>query len=94
MLKKERFIDCYKKWIKDGVLPCDGLCGALPDYLYFRDSFQLIIPTKSERLMHGEDGGNGGLYWGKMDHREPSGEFNSLRQTIVLLCAVMEGEEF
>lgn len=94
MRKNKRFIDCYMKWIITGNMPNAGLCNSLPIYLRNSKSFRLIYPPEKERQTHHKEGGHP-LFWGTSNrHNESIIAFTSLRQTIVLLCAVMEGEKF
>lgn len=94
MKKNKRFIDCYMEWIKTGKLPKRGLCYSLPLSLSANKSFSLISPTIQECINNSKEGG-GIVLWGISNYAiESSNDFTPLRQTIVLLCAVMEGEEF
>lgn len=81
-------------WIETGEMSHIGLCSSLPLTLQVKKSFQLIKPTLEECVVNRIEGGSKG-FWGIMDlNTEWLCEFTSLRQTIVLLCAVMEEEKF
>lgn len=91
--KKETFLSLYNQWIRRGKLPMiwsGGLCSSLPNHLYQSEAFKMIEPQTEDDIRFGE------AYWGCGEplaswEVEQYG-FTPLRQTIMLLCACLNGE--
>ena len=86
----KKYLDFYQKYAKKGVLPTNGLCAS------FRDDelFRLIDPDEGERISYwGYDGIiRDGLETVSPPYHDEHYGFTSLRQTVVLLMAAMNGE--
>lgn len=88
------FLELYKKWIENELLPENGLCLCVPDELIktldlFNPDYDEILDLTRENIAC--------VYWGSgmsissNDIKRRRG-FTPLRQTIVLLCAALNGE--
>lgn len=89
MKKKTPFLDFYKRYGKDGIMPSPGLCLSMHEPLI--DLFDPGWPPDRDRMgyLWGYDGKR--RLFSRADYRVEY-EFTPLRQTIVLFCAVISGE--
>lgn len=86
-----KFLELYKKWMKAGALPKDGLCNSLPEELNESDAWKLIVPSEIEMLENLRNGG-GYYFWGSENKYLPFKTFTPQRQTIMLVAAALNGE--
>jgi hypothetical protein len=100
--KPTLFLDLYKKCMITGHLEYEnGLCGEIKRILdgydglkVFTYIFDLVIPRKREREELIKEGFCP-IYWGSGLPDNSEGEdtlFTPLRQTLILLCAALNGE--
>jgi hypothetical protein len=104
MKKKPKYLACYKRWMKTGLIPDAGLCNVFgtvkehPDKWEFlkHPLFDLFKPDQPFRFNQSD----ARTYWGYgKSIKNEAGylnnyvrEFSELRQTIVLLMAAMNNE--
>lgn len=89
-------MECYYKWLEEGEMPETGLCSSLPFDLIDTDAFFMMEPTEKDydKIAKRKEAQ---IFWAsgvKYDDPKRRYTFTPLRQTIVILCALMEGERF
>jgi len=82
------YLSAYIRFMKHGM-PDYGLCHCFKSTNQ-RKVLLLITPSYTECVEHFKDGYST-IYWGRK-RGDKIGEFNAFRQTIVLLCAALNGE--
>src|SRR5688572_28705622 len=95
-----KHLDFYYKYMQEGRLPFNGLCGCAMECLIDNEILKLVAPTDEDFETLRSSGfiaiANGG-YWGSgtllhNNETEPDERvraFSSLRQTIVLFMAAL-----
>jgi hypothetical protein len=89
-----KFLTLYNRWMKTGMIPGPGLCNSVPFKMTevlddMEPMYKDYTEISRERLSKG--------YWGSGLALGDGGirvqrEFTPLRQTIILLCAALNGE--
>lgn len=93
-MKEKKYLPLYEKWMKSNwVEGGNGLC----QHFEWQDKFsefRLMMPTRND--LHELFKNNHNVTWWASDTSNPYnkevGEFNTLRQTIVLFMAAMNDE--
>jgi hypothetical protein len=87
-------ITLYKRWMKTGIMPEDGLCSCLNEYYELEKHLKLFFPTQDEldKMLKEE---KSRYFWASDLHAaapERKHTFTELRQTILLFIAAMNNE--
>lgn len=86
------FLELYDRWMRAGTLPGNGLCFSVPTELVY--ILEIFNPTEIEKdELNRKDLSN--AYWAsglKQDNPKKGQALTPLRQTIILLCAALNGE--
>jgi hypothetical protein len=90
-----KFLTLYSRWSSTGLLPDIGLCNSVPYEL--KDVLNDFGPTKEEIEELASEGLSKGCWGSGLPLIEDNAdrrfyEFTPLRQTIILLCAALNGE--
>jgi len=89
------FLKLYEKWMEAGQLPSHGLCLSVPAKL---ESILNELEPIDDDCLQLTDQGYSIIYWGSDVPKRSKGyelskeQFTPLRQTIILLCAALNGE--
>jgi len=107
MKKKKKYLELYKKWLKEGRLPERGLCFSLPIHVGFLKAaeyiaiptddplFELFKPWTEEEYPMLKSDPLWQTFWladGETNGRHLHYKFTPLRQTILLFMAAMNNE--
>ena len=87
------FYDYYCYFTDLGELPTPGLCSSLPNELQNREAWRIIKPNIQDIITLLEEGSPTG-HWGRGSFAYNRYELSPLRQTLLLLAACLNGEEF
>lgn len=93
--KKEKlgYIDFYKRWVAANELPIGGLCSSLPRQLSENEVFEMIKPTKKDiKKMIKES--HCVTYWASGSAESKWGRLTPLRETLLILAALLNDEKF
>lgn len=85
------YLDYYYKWMETGRMPEGGLCCSLPKELLEKEVFQLLIPT-TEDIDALEAYNLPTIFWGRGSWIYEMDDLTPLRETILILAAILNDE--
>ncbi len=89
---KKGYLYYYKKWMKTGRMPGNGLCESLPYHLVSNELFKMIQPTNDNEWELCHIDYTSIVYWGAEDYNM-YGILTPRRHTILILLAILNGEK-
>lgn len=96
-MKKKKYLPLYYEWMESGEIPRSGLCNSLNDTddPFHKDElliqFAPLFEEEPARYLCAQYWGHGNED-GDIHTSEIAYQFSTLRQTLILFCAVLNGE--